>query len=115
VVLLRLELRLAVRLDIGELRLTEGVTSSRKMAMNVLEGRLKKLRKADANLDTLLWTAPGDLTSMITDTEAKNNIAKSAAKNANSWLLEWARAQVLRAQILRALRVLRALPRARAT
>jgi uncharacterized membrane protein YgcG len=80
VVLLRLEFRFAVRLDIGELRLTEGVTASRKMAMNALEGRLKKLRKAEANVDTLLHTAPGDLTSMIIGTEFKNNIAKSAAK-----------------------------------
>jgi hypothetical protein len=80
VVLLRLELRLAVRLDMGELRLTEGVAASRKMAMNALEGRLKKLREAVANVYPLLLTAPGDLTSMITDTEAKNHIAKSAAK-----------------------------------
>jgi hypothetical protein len=83
------------------------------MAMNELEGRLKKLGKDDANVDTLLRAAPGDLTSMITDTEAKSNIAKSAGKNANAGLLEWARAQG--AQVLRALRVLRALSRAKST
>jgi hypothetical protein len=80
VILLELESRLAVRLDNEELRLTNKVTASRNMTLNAFEARLKKMRKVDANVDTLFRSAPDDLISLITSVRAKNTEAKPAAK-----------------------------------
>lgn len=74
--LLQLQLRLTVRLDMEERRLTSGVTASRAMAMYALECRLKKMCKFDNNVDLLFRVEPDDLTALIAAAETKKNKAK---------------------------------------
>jgi hypothetical protein len=79
VLLLDLQLRLAVRLDIEEQRLTKGLTASRAMTMNAFEGRLKKMRKFDNNVDLLFRVEPDNLTALIAAAEEKKNVTRPAA------------------------------------